>query len=67
MTTGHSRSEIARMQSVSNHTVDDHVKRIFGKLQVRSRAELTAKLFFDQHAPRITQEVPVGGTGWFHR
>jgi DNA-binding CsgD family transcriptional regulator len=67
MTIGHSRSEIARMLSVSNHTIDDHVKRIFGKLQVRSRAELTAKLFFDQHAPRIAQEVPVGGTGWFLR
>lgn len=62
---GHSRTEIARLLTVSAHTVDDHLKRLFGKLGVRSRAELTAKLFFDQHAPRIQNEVPVGGTGWF--
>jgi DNA-binding CsgD family transcriptional regulator len=64
---GYSRTEIARKLVLSAHTVDDHIKRIFAKLDVRSRAELTAKLFFDQHAPRIAQDVPVGGTGWFIR
>ncbi|MFI9508928.1 response regulator transcription factor [Nocardia sp. NPDC052566] len=64
---GHSRTEIARMLALSTHTVDDHIKRLFGKVGVRSRAELTAKLFFDQHMPRIQDEVPVGGTGWFLR
>jgi DNA-binding CsgD family transcriptional regulator len=64
---GYSRGEIARLLSLSAHTVDDHIKRIFAKLDVRSRAELTAKLFFDQHAPRIAEDVPVGGTGWFIR
>jgi DNA-binding CsgD family transcriptional regulator len=67
LATGYSRSEIARMLGLSAHTVDDHIKRIFAKLDVCSRAELTAKLFFDQHAPRIAQNVPVGGTGWFIR
>jgi DNA-binding CsgD family transcriptional regulator len=62
---GHSRREIARLLSLSPHTVDDHIKRVFGKLGVRSRAELTSKLFFDQHLTRIETDVPVGGTGWF--
>ncbi len=67
LATGYSRGEIARMLAVSAHTVDDHIKRIFAKLDVRSRAELTAKLFFDQHVPRMADDVPVGGTGWYIR
>lgn len=67
LATGHSRAEVARALTVSPHTVDDHVKRVYAKLGVRSRAELTTRLFFDQHAPRIAEDVPVGGTGWFLR
>jgi DNA-binding CsgD family transcriptional regulator len=63
----YSRAEIARLLGLSAYTVDDHIKRIFAKLDVRSRAELTAKLFFDQHVPRIAEDVPVGGTGWYIR
>ncbi|QLY28469.1 LuxR family transcriptional regulator [Nocardia huaxiensis] len=62
---GYTRREIARALALSAHTVDDHIKRVFAKLEVRSRAELTAKLYFDQHAPRIDADVPVGATGWF--
>ena len=25
------------------------------------------RLFFDQHAPRIESDVPIGGNGWFLR
>jgi DNA-binding CsgD family transcriptional regulator len=64
---GFSRAEIAKLLIVSAHTIDDHVKRVFGKVGVRSRAELTAKLFFDQHLPRIRTDVPIGGKGWFIR
>lgn len=67
LATGHSRAELARSMALSPHTVDDHVKRAFAKVGVRSRAELTAKLFFDQHLPRINDEVPIGGTGWYVR
>jgi hypothetical protein len=58
---------MARDLGLSPHTVDDHIKRVYAKLDVRSRAELSTKLFFDQHAPRIVGAVPVGGTGWFLR
>ena len=64
---GYSRHEIARLLTLSPYTVDDHVKRVFSKLQVRSRSELTYRLFFDQHAPRIYSDVPIGGSGWFLR
>lgn len=67
LASGHSRQEIARSLRLSPHTVDDHTKRVFGKLGVRSRAELTYRLFLDQHAPRIHDGIPVGGTGWFLR
>ncbi|GAB0108103.1 LuxR C-terminal-related transcriptional regulator [Nocardia sp. JMUB6875] len=67
LTRGYSRTEIARVLAISAHTVDDHIKRVFAKLDVRSRPELTAKLFFDHHAPRIENETPVGGSGWFLR
>lgn len=46
----YSRTEIARLLGLSNHTVDDHIKRVFAKLNVSSRAELTAKLFLDRPA-----------------
>jgi DNA-binding CsgD family transcriptional regulator len=62
---GHSRGEIARVLGLSPHTVDGHVKRVYGKLAVQSRSELTYRLFLDQHAPRISEGVPIGGTGWF--
>lgn len=65
LATGSSRAEIARQLAISHHTVDDHIKRTFAKVGVQSRAELTARLFFDQHLPRIKDEVPIGGTGWY--
>ena len=67
LVSGYSRHEMARLLALSPHTIDDHVKRVFGKLQVRSRSELTYRLFFDQHAPRINSDVPIGASGWFLR
>jgi len=62
---GNSRSEIARELTISDHTVDDHVKRAFAKVGVQSRAELTAKMFFDHNVPRMHAGTPLIGTGWF--
>ena len=40
-------ADIAQMLFISRHTLSDHMKAIFGKLEVSSRPELTA-LLLDQ-------------------
>ena len=45
---GLTTDEIAAKLFISRHTVRDHTKAIFGKLEVRSRPELTAKLAAEQ-------------------
>ena len=62
---GHSTKEIAEALWLSPWTVQDHLKNIFGKLGVGSRAELTSRLFFDQYLPRMVGGQPLGGDGWF--
>ncbi len=44
---GRASKDIAQMLHVSPHTVRDHVKKVFEKLAVHTRAELIAKLFLD--------------------
>jgi len=41
---GYSYQKIAEHQQVSNHTVTDHVRKLFAKLAVTNRGELVAKL-----------------------
>ena len=50
---GHSNAEIARALWLSPYTVADHVKNIFEKTGVRSRGELTSRLFVDHYLPRL--------------
>jgi DNA-binding CsgD family transcriptional regulator len=45
---GMSIEAIAEALWISRHTVRDHVKAVFAKLEVRSRPELTALLFHEQ-------------------
>jgi DNA-binding CsgD family transcriptional regulator len=48
---------IAAGMGISWHTVRDHVKAVFAKLDVTSRAELTALLFYEHVLPGFGQRA----------
>ncbi|GII52747.1 helix-turn-helix transcriptional regulator [Planotetraspora thailandica] len=48
---GHSTTEIARRLHLSPHTVRDHLKAVFAKVDVSSRGALVAKLFGEHYSP----------------
>ena len=62
---GYSNPQVAGALFISLATVQDHLKKVFAKLGVRSRHELTARMFFDQYLPRQLQADPLGGDGWY--
>lgn len=48
---GWSTNEISRQLHISPLTVQDHLKAIFGKVDVSSRGELVARIYRQQHRP----------------
>ena len=50
---GLSTLEMAQRLGISPHTVRDHVKALFAKVRVRSRAELVARVFADHYFDRL--------------
>jgi DNA-binding CsgD family transcriptional regulator len=60
---GRSTGEIARELHLVPYTVQDHLKAIFEKTGARNRAELVARLFFEQFEPRLGD--PLAADGFF--
>jgi DNA-binding CsgD family transcriptional regulator len=58
-------ADIARSLHLSAYTVQDHLKRVFAKVGVRSRRELIARIVSDLYVPRITDDAALAPSGWF--
>ena len=64
---GQPTKQIALALGLSPYTVTDHLKMIFEKVGVNSRAELAARIFSDQYYPRIGIGEPIALNGSFRQ
>jgi DNA-binding CsgD family transcriptional regulator len=65
MLRGATTVQAAQRMGISPHTVTDHLKAIFEKTGARTRAELSATLFFGEHLERIEKNVAIGDDASF--
>jgi DNA-binding CsgD family transcriptional regulator len=56
---GWSTAEISATLHISSNTVQDHLKAIFEKVNVRSRRELAGRIFAQQYQPHFTTGAPL--------
>ncbi len=62
---GHSTRQIATTLGISPFTVQDHLKAVFGKIGVRSRAELVVTLYVQHYQPRREAGATPSPYGWY--
>lgn len=62
---GWSTSAIAANLHISSNTVQDHLKAIFAKVDVRSRGELAARIFTQQYLPQLSAGADLDASGQF--
>ncbi|MCW3018420.1 MAG: helix-turn-helix transcriptional regulator [Solirubrobacterales bacterium] len=62
---GLSNAEIAETFVLSPHTVRDHIKSLYEKLEVGSRQELVARVFLDEYLPEVAVHTPITSKGRF--
>jgi len=55
---GCATTEIAATLQISSNTVQDHLKAIFEKVDVRSRRALTGRIFAQQYQPHFVANAP---------
>ena len=62
---GRSTKQIALALGISPFTVQDHLKAVFAKVGVQSRAELVATLYVQHYQPRREAGATPGPYGWY--
>ena len=58
-------ADVAKRLHLSAYTVQDHLKKIFAKVGVRSRRELIARIYTDHYVPRLVEGGGLAPSGWF--
>ncbi|TDQ50995.1 regulatory LuxR family protein [Actinomycetospora succinea] len=58
-------ADVAARLHLSAYTVQDHLKKIFAKVGVRSRRELIARIYNDHYVPHLVEGGALAPSGWF--